>query len=147
MSTFQAAALLLLTGGLYTFLFAAPLAGLLWSFLMRVPEQHRQMRPSRLWILAVPLVHMVWLYVAITRVSQSFQKHFAARGRRGQGDCGLGLGLLLVAAVWIMAVLPMVAYLLSWSNVNAAIVASGLFVFATFGAYVVRMTSAARALS
>jgi len=54
---------------------------------------------------------------------------------------------MLVAAVWIMAVLPMVAYLLAWSNVNAAIVASGLFVFATFGAYVVRMTSAARALS
>jgi len=146
MSTLQSAALLLLTGGLYTFLFAAPLAGLLWSLLARVPEQHRQMRLSRLWFLAVPLVHIVWIYVAVTRVSQSFQKHFAARGRKGQGDCGLSIGLLLVVAVWIMAVLPAVAYLLQWSNVNAAIVASGLFVFAAFGAYVVRMTSATQAM-
>ena len=147
MSTFQVAALLLLTGGLYTFLFAAPLAGLLWSLLARVPEQHRQMRLSRVWYLAVPLWHMVWLYIAVTRVSRSFQHHFAARGRRGQGDCGYGLGLLLVAAVWIMALLPAVAYLLEWSNVNAAIVASGLFVFASFGAYVVRMTNATRAIT
>lgn len=146
MSNLQVVGLLLLTGGLYTFLFAAPLAGLLWSLLARVPEQHRQMRLSRLWMLAVPLVHMVWLYVAVTSVSQSFQRHFAALGRRGQGDCGYGLGLLLVLAVWIMAILPAVAFLLEWTNVNAAIVASGLFVFASFGAYVVRMTSAARAM-
>jgi hypothetical protein len=146
MPTVQAAALLLLTGGLYTFLFAAPLSGLLWSFLARVPEQHRQMRLSRVWYLAVPLVHIVWLYVAVTRVSTSFQRHFAALGRRGQGDCGYSVGLVLVAAVWIMALLPAVAYLLAWNNVNAAIVASGLFVFASFAAYVVRMTSAARAM-
>lgn len=146
MSTVQAAALLLLTGGLYTFLFAAPLSGLLWSFLARVPEQHRQMRLSRVWYLAVPLVHIVWLYVAVTRVSTSFQHHFAALGRRGQGDCGYSVGLVLVAAVWIMALLPAVAYLLAWNNVNAAIVASGLFVFASFAAYVVRMTSATRAM-
>jgi hypothetical protein len=146
MTTFQSAALLLLLGGLYTFLFAAPFGWLLWSFLARVPEQHRQMRLSRLWMLAVPLLHIVWLYFAVTRVSRSFQNHFAARGRRGQGDCGYGLGLLLVAAVWVMALVPTAAYLLSWNNVNAVIVASGLFVFATFASYVVRMTSAARAL-
>jgi hypothetical protein len=146
MTTLQSAALLLLTGGLYTFLFAAPLAGLLWSLLVRVPEQHRQMRLSRVWILAVPLVHMIWLYIAITRVSTSFQRHFAALGRRGQGDCGYSVGLVLVAAVWIMALLPAVAYLLEWGNVNAGIIASGLFVFASFAAYVIRMTSATRAM-
>lgn len=146
MATFQSAAMLLLFGGLHTFLFAAPLTLLLAILLARVPEKHRQMRLSRLWFLAVPIVHIVWIYVAVTRVSRSFQQHFAARGRRGQGDCGYRMGVALVGAVWLMAAVPMLAYLLRWHNVEAAIVASGLTVFACFGAYVVRMVSTARAM-
>ena len=152
MEHLQPAAYLLLTGGLYTFLFVAPLAMLLMLFLTRVPKQHRQISVGRLWMLAVPMVHIVWLYVAVTRVSRSFQQYFAAdehqgQGNHGQGDCGYSLGLAMVIAVWTMAATPMLVYLLGWEKqVDIAVVGCALTVFALFGAYVLRLLNAARAL-
>jgi len=148
MESIKPAIMLLFTGGLYTFLFVGPLSVLLMVFLTRVPKKHRQISVSRLWILAVPLVHIVWLYVAVTRVSKSFQKYFASGGRQEQGDCGYGLGLAMVVAVWAMAAAPTVAYLLHWEEqVDVAIVACGLTVFALFASYVVRMLTMARTVS
>lgn len=146
MATLKSAAMLLLMGGLHTFLFAAPLTVLLIFFLARVPEKHRRMRLGRMWFLAVPLVHMVWIYFAVTRVSQSFQQTFAARGRSGQGDCGYKLGLAMVVAFWVMSAAPMLVFLSGSEQVDVAIVGSGALLFAFFGAYVVRMTSAAKAM-
>ena len=148
MDHIQPAAVLLLTGGLYTFLFVAPLAVLLMIFLRRVPKEHRQISVVRLWFLAVPVVHIVWLYVAVTGVSRSFQESTAAGGNRGQGDCGYGLGLAMVIAVWAMAAAPMFTYLLHWEEqIDIAVVACGLTVFALFAAYVLRLLNAARSLT
>ena len=148
MEHLQPAAMLLLTGGLCTFLFVAPLAVLLMVFLRRVPKEHQQISVIRLWILAVPLVHIVWLYFAVTRVSRSFQEYSAAGGNRGQGDCGYGLGLAMVIAVWAMAAAPMLTYLFQWQDqIDIAVVACGLTVFVLFASYVMRLLNAARALT
>ena len=148
MEHLQSAAMLLLVGGLCTFLFVAPLAGLLMLFLRRVPREHRQISVFRLWILAVPMVHIVWLYFAVTRVSRSFQECSVAGGNRGQGDCGYGWGLAMVIAVWAMAAAPMLMFLLQWDEqLDIAVVACGLTVFVLFAAYVMRLLSAARALT
>ena len=148
MDQLQSAAMLLLTGGLCTFLFVAPLAVLLMLFLQRIPMQYRQISVFRLWYLAVPILHIVWLYVAVTRVSRSFQMCTAAEGENSQGDCGYGLGLAMVIAVWAMAAAPMLMYLLSWGDqLDIAVVACGLTVFVLFAAYVMRLLNAARALT
>ena len=148
MEQLQSAAMLLLTGGLFTFLFVAPLAVLLMVFLRRIPMQHRQISVSRLWYLAVPVVHIVWLYFAVTRVSRSFQECSAAEGDHGQGDCGYGLGLAMVIAVWTMACSPSLMFLLRWDeHLDIAVVACGLTVFVLFAAYVMRLLNAARALT
>ena len=147
MENVTTAVTLLLIGGLHTFLFVGPLTLLLMIFLVRVPKQHRLISVKRLWILAVPFVHIVWLYFAVTRVSKSFQRHFAADGEQKQGDCGYALGLAMVIAVWTMAAAPMVTYLMQWEEqVDVAVVGCGLTVFALFAAYVTRMVSTARAL-
>ena len=97
--------------------------------------------------MAVPFVHIVWVYVAVTRVSKSFQRHFAAGGKHSQGDCGYALGLAMVVAVWVMATTPMFAFLFNFQDqVDIAVVGCGLTVFALFGAYVMRMFTAARAI-
>jgi hypothetical protein len=148
MENLKLAVTLLLFGGLYTFLFVGPLTVLLMIFLTRIPKQHRQISVYRLCMLAVPLVHIVWLYFAVTRVSTSFQQHLAAGGKQGQGDCGYALGLAMVIAVWAMAAAPMITYLLRWEDhIDVAVVACGLTVFALFGSYVLRLLNAARALT
>ena len=146
METLRSAAFLLFFGGLFTFLFAGPMTLLLTVLLRQVPREHRQMSVIRLWLMAVPMVHVVWIFFAITSVSTSFQKTFAALGRQGQGDCGYKLGVALVLAIWAMAAVPMVAYLINFEQITPAIVVCGGVVFALFGAYVVRMLSAARSL-
>jgi hypothetical protein len=146
METLHSALTLLLFGGLTTFMFVGPLTVLLIIFLARVPKQHRQMPLGRLWLLTVPLLHMVWMYFALTRVSRSFQRHFAAQGKTGQGDCGHRLAVALVAAVWVLAVAPTLWCVLGWNGGETAIVLTGLTVFGLFAAYVVRMLDAARAM-
>lgn len=147
MERLTSAVWLLLFGGLCTFLFVGPLTVLLVVFLVRVPRQHRQISLPRLWLLAVPLWHIVWIYVAVTSVSKSFQRYFAAQGRRERDDCGYRIGLALVFSVWGMASAPLLAHVFRWRRFDIVFVAAGLLVFALFGAYVVRMLGAARAMT
>jgi hypothetical protein len=59
----------------------------------RIPQQYREMEPGMVYLILIPCLNFVWVFFVTLRLSQSFQKYFAAHGRVDVGDCGYQLGL------------------------------------------------------
>ncbi|RPJ82434.1 MAG: hypothetical protein EHM13_08930 [Acidobacteria bacterium] len=66
---------------------------LLYDAERRLPQPYQLISPPLIFLLVVPLFNLAWIFFVVLKVSQSFQKYFAAEGRTGVGDCGQGLGL------------------------------------------------------
>ncbi len=69
---------------------AAVLSYLNHLLIMRVPEAHRQIRPSAVWFLMVPVFNVIWNFVVFLQVPESYQRWL---GRDEAGDAGRKLGL------------------------------------------------------
>lgn len=72
---------------------AAFISYLLYDAERRLPEPFREMAPALVFLLLVPLFNLLWLFFVVVKVSQSYQRYFAARQQTGVGDCGFNLGL------------------------------------------------------
>ena len=59
----------------------------------QIPQQYREMEPGMVYLIIIPCFDLVWTFFVTLRLSQSFQKYFAAHGRLDVGDCGYQLGL------------------------------------------------------
>ena len=86
--------------------------GLFISYLLydaerKLPEAYREISPGLIFLLLVPLLNMVWIFFVVIKVSQSFQKFFAAQQRTDVGDCGYGIGLGW-AITAVCSLLPMI---------------------------------------
>jgi hypothetical protein len=66
---------------------------LLYTCYQRIPAQYRLMEPGQVWLMLIPLFHIVWQFFVVIRLSRSFQQYFAAKGRTDVGDCGESIGL------------------------------------------------------
>jgi hypothetical protein len=78
---------------LITYGILAVMCLLLQSCFSRIPPEHRQMEPRRVWFLLVPCLNIVWNFVVCIRLARSFKSHFRAQGVREPGDCGHALSL------------------------------------------------------
>ena len=73
----------------------------------RVPREHRKLEPALVWLLLVPFLNIVWVFVVTLKVSESLKSYFDAQDDTSVGDCGRGVGL-----GW--AVCMILSLILSW---------------------------------
>jgi hypothetical protein len=79
----------------------------LYQAARQIPAEHRKLGPSSVFLLLVPLLNVVWLFIVVIKLSESFQSYFSAQGRTDAGDCGYAIGLGWAIAV-VCAVVPVV---------------------------------------
>lgn len=87
-------------------------AGIASYFLMRayqaIPERHRQLDPHHVWLLLIPVFHMVWCFIAFPRLSDSYKAALAELDPDADvGDCGKGIAIaycILVVASYVSCV-------------------------------------------
>jgi hypothetical protein len=102
----------------------------------RLPEADRKLAPASAFLLLVPLLNFVWLFIVVMKLSEGYQQYFAARPRTDVGDCGYRLGLgWAIAAVCVMvpianvfaglaSLVLMILYLVKLSQLRAMVVPS-----------------------
>lgn len=66
---------------------------LFYKDLSAVPEQFRELQPGMVWLLLVPLINIVMIFLVGIKIPQSYRKYFNSIGRTDVGDCGESLGL------------------------------------------------------
>lgn len=87
-------------------------AGIASYFLMRayqgIPERHRKLDPHHVWLLLIPVFHMVWCFIAFPRLSDSYKSALAELDPDADvGDCGKGIATaycILVVASYVSCV-------------------------------------------
>lgn len=80
-------------GLVISLLLQAVVAYFLSSALKAVPEQYRELSPAIPWLLLVPFVNIVILFLAFIKVPRSLNKYLTSVGDTSQGDCGEQMGL------------------------------------------------------
>jgi hypothetical protein len=99
----------------------------------RLPEANRKLAPAAVFLLLVPVVNMVWLFIVVMKLSEGYQQYFAAQQRTDVGDCGYRLGLgwaiaglcviVPIAHVFagLAALILMILYLVKMSQLKAMV--------------------------
>jgi hypothetical protein len=77
--------------------------------LKKIPPEFRLMSPGMVWLLLIPVFDLIWNFFVFVRLSKSYQRYFAARGRTEFGDCAEKIGLWC-AICCVCAWLPFVGY-------------------------------------
>ena len=86
---------------LYIFFFLS-----LSKALLRCHRRNRTMEPVQVWLNFIPLFHLVWMFITVSRVSDSLRNEFYDRGwhRRDEDYCrGLGIA---ACVLWIAGGIP-----------------------------------------
>jgi hypothetical protein len=99
----------------------------------QLPLANRKLAPGLVFLLFVPLLNLVWLFVVVMKISQGYQEYFAANPRPGVGDCGYGIGLgWAISAICVFvplvrlfaglaALILMILYLVKLSQMRALV--------------------------
>lgn len=74
-------------------LLTALVAYLMMDALNAVPKSFRQLSPMVPWLLFVPLVNIVILFLVFIKVPESLNAYLQSTGDTSQGDCGKSMGL------------------------------------------------------
>jgi hypothetical protein len=86
-----------------------------------------------MFLLLVPFLNVVWLFVAVIKLSKGYQEYFAANPRPGVGDAGYAIGLgWAIATVCVLvpiaqifaglaALILMILYLVKMSQYRAMV--------------------------
>ena len=56
--------------------------------LQTVPVAHRKTDPGLVWLLLIPLFNIVWIFIYLPKVADSFVSYFAEKNVSTFGDCG-----------------------------------------------------------
>ena len=67
---------------------------LLYNCFNAIPAAYRKQEPGMVWLLLIPLFHLVWNFFVYPKLAESYQAYFAAQGRTDVGDCGRQIGLV-----------------------------------------------------
>ncbi len=109
---------------------------LLYKAAERVPPDYRTLAPGSVFLMLVPLLGFVWLFVVVLKLSESYQKYFAAQQRTDVGDCGhaIGLGWAIASVCCVVpllntlaapaALVLMILYLVKLSQLKALVTPS-----------------------
>lgn len=100
----------------------------------RLPEANRKLAPASVFLLLVPLLNFVWLFIVVMKLSQGYQQYFASQQRTDVGDCGYNIGLgWAISAVCVFVPIAhlfaglaslvfMILYLVKMSQLRAMVV-------------------------
>jgi hypothetical protein len=69
------------------------IAWIIYSAQSTLPPQHRRMEPGLVWLLLIPLFHLIWNFFVFQQVPDSFQSYFASRGQPQIGATEKSIGL------------------------------------------------------
>ena len=106
---------------------------MLYQAAQRVPAEHRKLTPASVFLLLIPLLNVVWLFIVVIKLSESYQGYFKAQSRTDVGDCGYAIGLgWAIASVCVVvpvanmlagpaAVILMILYLVKLSQLKALV--------------------------
>lgn len=86
---------------------------LIYRIAATVPPPYRKQEPWMVWLLLIPVFHLVWNFVVFPSISDGYKAYFDARGEPDVGDCGRGLGMAYAIVSVIMQVLGIGFYILS----------------------------------
>jgi len=72
-----------------------------------VGERHQKMAPGLVWLLLIPVFHLVWQFFVVTNVSDSI-KSWAAENGQNVGDAGYSIGLAacICSCCCLLGVIP-----------------------------------------
>ena len=70
----------------------------------RIPAEHREMDPVKVWLLVIPLFSLYWNFVVFLGMSRSFQRYFASQGVTDVGDCGFQMAKIYCILAVVSAV-------------------------------------------
>ena len=84
--------------------------------LSRCHWRNRTMEPGQVWLNFIPLFHLVWMFITVSRVSDSLRNEFYDRGwhRRDEDYCrGLGIAVCVLGIAWIVPYLGLM-FMIGW---------------------------------
>ena len=82
----------------------------LYKVAARIPEEHQQVGPVMVWLLLIPCVNLVMLFIVFPGIVKGFKSYFASQDRTDVEDCGAGLvKWFLITAV--ASIVPFVNYI------------------------------------
>lgn len=110
---FALAAIFVVLGlfALFSLVVGAVVAYFLYAPLKRVPERHRQIEPWTAFLMLIPLVGFVMMWILLPfKVPESLRSFFDEVGGEDVGDCGKNLGLT-TAICMTASFVPLIGYL------------------------------------
>jgi hypothetical protein len=88
----------------------AVVAYMLYLCYSRIPAPHRQMEPTKVFLLLIPCFNLVWNFYVYPGLAKSYQSYFRSVGRTDVGDCGEKLGLWFSIAM-ACSIVPLLNYI------------------------------------
>lgn len=99
---------------------------LVYNVYKDIPAQYQQLPPGQVWILLIPLVNIVWNFIAYPKISESFKLYAQSKARDDGSDYGrqmasnyaiamaiglvCGIASLVGLILWIMWLVKMYDY-------------------------------------
>ncbi len=108
----------------------AVLAYLLSGALKVVPESYREISPGVAWLLLIPLVNIVIMFLVFIKIPRSQSKYLASIGNSSHGDCGEQMGLIgsicmLIPCINVVGLVLLIISLVKIMGAKQAILSSG----------------------
>ncbi len=94
---------------------AIVIAFLFWKPYSKVPQQFQTISPGLIWLLVIPLVNIVMMFIVAFQVPPAFKAYFDSIGDQSVGDAGKQVGMwwAICAILSIIPILGMLAGLAS----------------------------------
>lgn len=75
-------------------MYGTAMAWLVLACYKRIPSQHHQIAPHRVWLLGIPVVNVFCQFVVFGALADAFKHYFESKGDASEGDCGFIISLL-----------------------------------------------------
>jgi hypothetical protein len=70
-----------------------------YGALNAISPRNREMEPGMIFLLLIPCFNLVWFFLVVIRLANSFEKEFSDRGIRSDGDFGKSQGITMIILV------------------------------------------------
>ena len=97
---------------LFMLVVAVSVCEFLAGCLKAIPPGFRKMPPGQVWLLLIPVFHIVWAMVAYPKIADSFKAYLEAEGCAGVEDCGRTTAVLFACGGAISFMLAILTYIL-----------------------------------
>ncbi|MEW6467592.1 MAG: hypothetical protein AB1458_01635 [Bacteroidota bacterium] len=84
-----------------------------------VAPENRKMQPGQVWLLFIPLFHLVWHFFVVSYVADSLRAEFASRGiTPDESRPGFGIGLA-ASILWVLGIgfVALILWIIYWVKI------------------------------